>query len=385
MIRLEERKKVALLIESSSAYGRGLLKGITAYNKEHFKWSVMFKEYSRGGIDPNWLKDFKVDGIIARIESLEVAEAILKLNIPTVNLSSHFVHKDIPVLDINDNKTAKIAAEHLMSCGFKHFGFCGTDYVWSERRSNSFKEILSQSGFDVEVFQLKRRGEEVWSNEINLMKEWVEKLPKPIGIFAAYDAMARRVIEACKSLHIMVPEQVAILGVDNDEILCELSDPQLSSIIPDSYKTGYNAAFILDDLMKGNMPEKNKIFVEPIGIAKRRSTDIKAIDDVYISKALHFIHTYALKGITVADVLKEIPQSRRVFEKQFKKLLGHSPHEEIQNIRLQHVQELLKTSSLTQAEIAERTGFSYVHYMNSAFKKKFGVTPGAFKKNRSQI
>jgi LacI family transcriptional regulator len=208
----------------------------------------------------------------------------------------------------------------------------------------------------------------------------VEKLPRPVGILACYDIRAQQLLDVCRELEISVPEEVAVIGVDNDELLCNLCTPPLSSVIPDTLQTGYRAAELLDKLLQGKTISEEATFIEPLGVAARQSTDILAIDDPDLVKALKLIREHASDGINVKDLLREIPLSRRVFEFRFQKLLGCTPHEMLIRTRMDRVKQLLRETDLTLETIAHRSGFAHVEYMTSAFRRHAGMTPGVYRK-----
>jgi LacI family transcriptional regulator len=186
-------------------------------------------------------------------------------------------------------------------------------------------------------------------------------------------------------LELAVPDEVAVLGVDNDELLCDLADPPLSSVIPDVRRTGYEAAALLDRMMRGaKIAPEGRLFA-PLGVATRQSTDVVAVADRHISAAVRYIRSHACSGITVADVLKQVPMSRRVLEARFQKLLGRSPHTQILAVKLDRVKQLLADTDLSLAAIAERSGFKHVEYLSVAFKRQMGLTASEFRSGQRQL
>ena len=222
-----------------------------------------------------------------------------------------------------------------------------------------------------------------WTREHKRLRKWLADLPKPIGVMACFDIQAQQLLDACREEDIAVPEQVAVIGVDNDHLLCELAMPPLSSVIPDSFRSGYEAASLLDRIMRGESIAANAYLVDPLGIETRQSTDVLAISDPDVAQAARFIREYACSGINVADVLQEVPLSRRVLESRFQKLLGRTPHEEIVRYRISRVKRLLAESDFSLAEIAERTGFRHVEYLTVAFKKQVGVPPSVYRSDHA--
>ncbi|MDN5211952.1 DNA-binding transcriptional regulator [Fulvivirgaceae bacterium BMA12] len=368
--------KVALLMETSNEYARGIIRGIYAYIKEHGRWDVFLGEYSRGEPNPEWMLSWKGDGIIARIENKAIAELVSRCNLPTVDISAANLIPGIPWVETDDKPIARLAADHLVECGFKNFGFAGTGFNWSKWRGDHFSAYLTRLGLQSHFLPVAKNTHLNWLEEQENIQSWLTTLPKPIGIFAGYDLMGRLIIDACNKLGYMVPEEVAVIGVDNDPLICELCSPPLSSIIPDTHKTGYVAASLLESIISKKVVNKTAYRIKPLGVKKRRSTDTIAIDDPYISKAMNYIFENANSGtFNIDDILSFVPMSRRVFEKKFKKIMGRTPYKEMQRIRVNRIKELLGETDLTLLDIAERAGFEHVSYMSYLFKRETGMSP----------
>lgn len=380
---MQRPPKVALLVETSNAYARELLHGVRDWLREHGPWGLWLAEAGRGAAPPAWLRDWKGDGIIARIETPAIARAVAATGLPTVDVSAARLLHDLPWLETDDRAIAHTAAEHLRERGFRSFGYCGDPrFNWSRWRGESFALHLERHGLRSAQFQeptaTRTRGAD-WDTELSSLVEWIRDLPKPVGIFAAYDIRGVQVLEACRRLGLAVPDTVAVLGVDNDELLCDLADPPLSSVIPDVRRTGYEAAALLNRMMHGEKIRGEGRLFAPKGVATRQSTDVVAVADRHVSSAVRFIREHACSGIGVADVLKAVPMSRRVLETRFRKLLGRSPHEQILNVKLDRVKRLLTETDLPLSAIAERTGFAHVEYLSVAFKRQTGINASEFR------
>lgn len=377
--------KVALLIETSNAYARELLHGVREWLRHHGPWTISLAEAGRGDAPPAWLPAWKGDGIIARIETPAIARAVAATGLPTVDVSAARLLPDLAWLETDDRAIAHTAAEHLRERGFRHFGYCGDDrFNWSRWRRDAFSNFLAQHGLDCTVFTTRpapgRPAQPPnWEAELAALMRWLKALPKPVGVFAGYDIRGVQVLEACRRLGAHVPDEVAVLGVDNDELLCDLADPPLSSVIPDVRRTGYEAAALLDRLMRGEKLRGEGRLFAPLGVATRQSTDVVAVADKHISTAIRFIRERACNGITVADVVKQVPLSRRILETRFQKLLGRSPHEQIMAVKLERVKRLLAETDLSLAVIADRAGFKHVEYLSVAFKRQTGVTASEYR------
>jgi LacI family transcriptional regulator len=384
-----KRPHVALLIDMSSAYGRGLLNGIYAYVREHDPWSTSLTELGRHDPAPNWLIDnLRVDGIIARIENDRIANAMLKMGVPVVNVSSALRVPQFPWIVPDHAAIAQIVAEHYFQRGFRHLGFCGNPvFRFSNWREKEFSRIALDAGCSCSIFRQhyrNRRRHLTMSEDQQQLGDWVLQIPKPVGVMACNDIRAQQLLEVCDRLNIAVPEEVSVVGVDNDEILCSWTSPPLSSVVPDAYRPGYEAARVLNSLMEGKSVSKCVSYYEPLGIVTRQSSDFVPISDPNIARALSNIRTRACEGIKVADVVKELPLSRRMFEMRFTRLVGRTPHDEILRLQFQKVTQLLKETSLPVSEVAKQAGFSSTEYLSASFKRRFGVAPSKYRhKNRS--
>lgn len=375
-----KRRQVALLIETSNAYARGLLQGIVHYIREHRPWSFHLMEQGRGDDPPPWLEQWNGDGIIARIETPRIARAIVRTGVPVVDVSAARLVPELPWVETDDEQIARLAAEHLLERGFKHFGFCGdARFNWSVWREKYFCARLAEAGLTVHRYVATGAAAGDLAAQDADLRRWVRELPKPIGLMASYDIRGQQVLAACRSEGLAVPAEVAVVGVDNDELLCDLASPPLSSVIPNAHRTGYEAAALLDRMMRGKKVPAVAHLIAPLGVAARQSTDVLAVDDREIAHAVQFIREHACEGIAVPDVLKAVPLSRRVLEQRFQKLLGRTPREEILHVRLARVKQLLGETDLPLYLVAERTGFEHVEYLSVVFKRETGATPSAFR------
>src|SRR5580658_4304164 len=322
---MKRAPNVALLIETSNAYARGLLGGIRTYLRAHGPWSIYLGEQRRGDPAPDWLRHWQGDGIIARIESAEIARSLLKMRCPLVDVSAAKHMPSLANVETDDAEIARLAAGHLLERGFRELAFCGDErFQWSNQRRDHFAAAVAAAGRRCHEYRpaSRRRRTAGWEEEKHDLGRWLGGLPKPVGILAAYDIRGRQVLDVCRELEIDVHDQVAVIGVDNDELLCDLATPPLSSIVPDTARTGYEAARLLDVQMHGERSAPGARLVKPLGIVTRRSTDVLALEDAEVCAAIRFIREHATDGIKVHDILRAVPLSRRVLESRFQKLLG---------------------------------------------------------------
>ncbi len=379
---MPKRRSVALLVETSNEYGRGLLEGVLAYNKEHTNWSVFLTEQGRGAPPPKWLENWSGDGLIARVETEAIANAVQALNLPVVDLSAARQLPGIPWVETDDEAIARLALEHFSERGFKHLAYAGDpSFEWSNFRCEHFVRLAEQKRRSVHIYQAIPRYDSAFTlnKERQQLSKWLKQLPRPIAIFACYDHKGQHVLDVCRSLDIAVPEEVAVLGVDNDRLLCEFASTPLSSIIPDTQKTGYEAAELLEQMMSGHAPTRRRLVTSPLGVKMRESTDTLAIDDHDVAVALRYIRDHAHENIRIADVLKQIPLSRRVFENRFIQTIGRTPHDEILRLRINRLKELLTDTHLGIGEMAKLAGYEHPEYMAAAFKRETGLSPSEYR------
>ncbi|HWA98938.1 MAG TPA: DNA-binding transcriptional regulator [Pirellulales bacterium] len=379
---MRRRPVVALLVETSNAYARGLVEGIVGYVRKHDAWSLYLPELRRGEVPTDWSTRWKGDGIIARIENAKTAEAVARTRLPIVDVSAARLLPNVPWVETDDDAIVRAAFEHLRERGFRSFAYCGDPrFNWSRWREERFVQLAAAGGARCDVFRTNattRRGSS-WTEEHRRLCDWVRALAKPVGILACYDIQAQRLLDACREADVAVPEAAAVLGVDDDRLLCDLCTPSLSSVQPDTYRTGYQAAELLDRQLRGESVDAGGYRIPPRGIAVRQSTDVSAINDPAIAEAIRFIREHACDGVNATDVFRRSGLSRRVFEARFQKTVGRTPHEEILRIKLERVQRLLTETSLTLTEIADRTAFLHVEYLSVAFKRVVGVSPSRYR------
>jgi len=379
---------VALIVETSLAYGRGLLQGIGQYIRENGPWSVYLEQRSLYDPPPPWLHGWKGDGIISRASAPAMAKIIVDTGIATVDLNEEVIGLGLPLIYNDHHLIGRMAAEHLLERGFTHFGYIGFEGIeWSRRRQQGFVATVTARGFRCEVHENPRSmsrhgGHPRWEEELERVARWVGELPKPTGVMACNDFRAVQLLDACRRAAVAVPEQVAVVGVDNEDVACELCNPPLTSVIPDAERIGYEAAQLLDQLMKGQKPSFQEKYVPPRGLVTRQSTDVTAINDPIVAAAVHFIRRHACDGIGVDDVVEASNVSRSVLQRRFRALMTRSIHDVILGIRLERVKQLLTDTTLPLPDIADRTGFNHSEYLSMVFKQRTGQTITAFRRSR---
>ncbi len=380
--RMIDAYRVALVIETSNRYGRDLLYGVRDWIRGGERWAVRFTEQARRAPLPAWLADWKGHGIIARVDSSHIAAALKRTGLPVVDVSDERFNSEFPRVGIDNAAVAKLAVNHLQSKGLKHLAFIGDPrFIWSRQRATTFKQLAAASSKSFRVYaggsvREPRPGSD---SELGRISRWLEKLPKPVGVFACYDNRAQQVLEACQLSELSVPDEVAVIGVDDDEVLCQLSTPPLTSVLPNARLTGYEAAATLSRMMRGERLTLQTKYVEPVRVVERQSTDTTAVADPKVAAALRFIAEHACDGIGVSDVLRAVPISRTLFDKRFKALLGHSPHHHILGKKVERAKQLLVESDLSIAVVAELAGFVSASYLSTVFRRELGLSPYAYR------
>jgi LacI family transcriptional regulator len=369
------------MVETSLASGRGILAGIARYVREVGSWAIYHEPCDVGAAPPRWLKTWRGDGIIARVQNRRIASAVAASGLPAVDVLGVVQDTDLPLVHVDDVAIARLAAEHFIERGIRQFGCLAVRGInWSHRRRDTFVRTVSVMGCSCNVYHLGARSQSdaSWEQQQDHLGRWIANLAKPAGVLAVSDPQGRRVLEACRRVGVLVPEELAVIGVDNDETVCELADPPLSSVIADHARMGYEAARVLDRMMHGRAPRQT-VLTQPSGVAMRCSTDMLAVDDEDVVSALRFIRQNACRGIDVDEVVRYVPTSRTSLKRRFRTVLGRSIHDEIIAARVKRVEQLLSQSYMSLAEIARRTGFPSQSYMGVVFKANTGKSPGKYR------
>jgi LacI family transcriptional regulator len=378
---------VALLVETSLAPGRDILRGIARYVREHGPWALYHEPRSLTDKLPRWLRTWRGDGIIARVQTREIADAVKATGLPAVDVLGVERDARLPLVHVDDTLISRLAAEHLLERGFHYFGFFGiAGENWSERRRDFFRHAVSVPASRMHLFELPRRlmADTPWERQEDRIAQWLAGLPKPVGVMLGSDQLGPYLLEACRRAGVAVPDEVAVVGVDNDETLCDVCNPPLSSVQPGHQVVGYKAAELLARLMRGESAPARPVFVPPQGVATRPSSDVLATSDRQVAAALRLIREHVGPELTVARVLAQVPVSRSVLQRRFRKEIGRTIHDEIINVRLNRARQLLAETELPLAEVAERTGFKHQEYLGAVFKAHTGKTPAEYRREASR-
>lgn len=376
--------RVLLVLVTRRDHCASILAGIAKFTESHEPWTIFLDDEGRATNETDWLRKCKWDGIISRHATQEFADICADLRIPLVDLNDTYPISGTSKIRPDNRAVGQIGAEHLLERGFTNFAFCGFRGVeWSRDRRAGFCEAIELAGFGAKVYESHYPADfnPIWSDaEIDSIAKWIHGLPKPLAVMSCDDYRGIQVIEAGDRLKALIPEQLAVLGVNNDEFRCEFSHPPLSSVPNNTFLMGHLAAETLANRMAGNETKDHDVRIEPLDVVTRPSTDVLAIDDKNLVAALQYIRENACKGISVNQIEKHAAASRSVLEKKFRKFLRRSPHAEIRRVQIAHVRQLLIDTDYPLKRIAELTGFEHVEYLSVVFKRLSGESPGRFRK-----
>jgi LacI family transcriptional regulator len=385
-------KRVALNFPIAVPWMALCIRGIVAYAQEHGGWNLFTspptlsssQEMSLTIAD---LKGWPGDGVVGLISEQSEVNDAKRLKIPFVSVGGTLENPGIPRVMSDQYAIGRLGASHLLSCGFRHLAFYGLQKPWyAIERRRGFEDCAKEAGLDISLFEESPPLQSgiTWQKRLAPLDRWLQSLKKPVGIMAVHDYRARVLLEQCLFLNLNIPHEVAIIGVDNNTIVCENCQPTLSSISRNPWRTGYEAAALLDQLMTGLSPKLLDILVPPDGVAARRSTDTIAVDNPYVSTVARYMHDNLGKNLTIKHVLKQVSISRRLLEKLFRQYLGCSPHDYLCRLRVEKVKDLLAVSPrLKMQTIAKEGGFTTPDRMRMVFLHLTGMNPTQYRQKIS--
>ncbi|TWT93424.1 Xylose operon regulatory protein [Botrimarina colliarenosi] len=375
--------EVAVLVETDSSWGRNVLRGVASYAQKFGPWNLLVESHDRG---PSWamIESWRADGVIARLATPLLLRQIQQRGVPAVDVGDLFVGAEgVDAVLTDTDAWAQLALDHFRSKGFEHFAYYAPpsrDY--SKRRGTAFAAVVEAAGQRCAQYRPGYRvGREISREEHRRrVGRWLSQLPHPVAVLAIDAQRGKDLAEICTLEGYNVPDQVAILAGDSDELSCEICTPPLSSIDVASRRIGYEAAARLAARLEGGACLAEPLLIAPDGVHNRQSTDVLAIDDPLIVQALRYMQTHAYRGITVDDVLAVVPMARRQLERQFKKQLGRLPAEELRRLRLERGRQLLGETELPMDAVAEACGYAGSTQFGAAFRKHYGMTPLAYRR-----
>lgn len=382
---MDRPRRIALLIDTATSWGRGLIEGIADYSKTNSR-NWVFSIEPRGKYDRMMLPaTWSGHGVIARITHSRLAEQLIALKIPAVNVSWYTLGESvIPRCTCDEQAAARMAVEYFLGNGFRQFAYCGSTLRpnYHDRLGATFREELASMGFHCPVFQLHQEEFAQLDQEQQLLRlsEWAVSLPRPTAVLTFDDIQGRQLTEACIQAGLVVPQDIAVLGGEHDELSSRISTPPLSGIDQGAEAVGCTAAAMLDTLLSGrDLPNFNAL-LPPRRVVTRHSTDKIAVQDDLLAMAVRYIREHASESIQIEDLLAEVPISRRAMEIGFRKHLGRTPREEIRRARIERALQLLCDTDWPVTRVASACGFDRPELLTRAFQKELSTTPTEFRK-----
>ena len=360
-------------------YGRDVASGISKYCAQYGRWEFYLEPDFNIAVRtiPETLRLWRPDGIIAHIANPKLRDLLLRAGVPTVNTSSSLDLRSIPTVAADNPAVGRVAAEYFLQRGHRNFAYAGDSRAYSCLRKDGFITALRGSGLECDDFEggysFRRRDD--WMRLRAALREWVMRLPKPVAIMGCSDLMGREIIIVSQQLHALIPDEVAVVGVDNDEIFCGMLNPPLSSVDVPAERIGYEAAALLHRMIKGCRPPRDAVLVPPVGVVVRPSSEVLEISDEAVAQSVKFIAENAHEPISVKDLLGHVLVSRRSLERAFASILSRTPREEIIRAHVERAKHLLLTTDLPVSAVAKASGFTSPSIFSTVMRRTTGMTP----------
>ncbi len=374
--------RVILLLQATRGFDRGLLSGIARYATLNGPWTFYRQPHGylgpRSQLDMKELKAWKPDGAFCTAAQLD---DLARLRVPLVAYDVNEYSGRVPCILSEDPQAGRLAAQHLLDLGHRHLAFCGYNGIrWSRERCQAFCNLVKESGGEVDIYRPQGRLQTAWAREEPNVRRWLESLPKPIGMLCANDDRAASILETCRALGYGVPEDVSLVGVDDDRYVCALQNPPLSSVRMASDQAGYEAASLLDRMMQGkDKMSGQRIVAHASGVHVRRSTSALMVRNREVRKALRFIRENAGWPIRVADIVNATDLSHRSLNDRFHTECGCSIIKQLTRARVDHIARLLTETEMRVHKIATSVGFVDDRHFSRYFKRATGLTPQAYR------
>ncbi len=373
-----------MFLQATRGFDRGLLSGIARYATLHGPWNFHHRQthgylQAESHLDLKSLRAWKPDAAFCPVAELD---EFSRLGVPLIAYDVIEYSGPVPRIVTEDAEAGRLAAQHLIDLGHRRFAFCGYSGIrWSRERCQAFCALVEEAGYEVEVYRPRGRRPMPWAKEEPDVRRWLESLPKPIGLLCANDDRAELIMETCSVLEYDVPEDVSVIGVDDDQYVCELQNPPLSSVRMASDQAGYEAAALLDRMMRGKEEMSEQVIVaHATGITVRQSTNVLMVRDAEVRKALRFIRENAGRLIQVADVVRVTDLSHRTLNDRFHCECGCSIIKQLTRARISHISHLLTETDMRIHEIATMVGYEDDHHFYRYFKRATGLTPQAYRR-----
>ncbi len=401
-------KRIAIVAETARGCGRKLISGVAQYNNHlsgsglvggnshggrkrngrhgQESWSIDFEPQGAEALPPAWLKGWKGDGLLVQVRNERIADMVRELNIPTVDLRGRLVPiEGVPAVGVDFVGVARLAFQHLFERGFRNFGYCGLardEPARLKRKCDAFLAEVAANGFRCSVLRLRigRRRGNLFEQIKDQVASWAASLEKPVGVMIGDHPLGIHFLEACRHSGVTVPDEMAVLSSGNDDFVCNLSVPAQTSVDVGSDRIGYEAAALLDRLMRGKSVPKKPLLLPPRAVITRGSTDVLATKDREVAVAVRYIREHACRPASVSDVLHHTSLSRGVLEPRLKEVVGRTIHQEIRHTQIERVKKLLSETEWPIKRIAGSTGFKTTQYLTRVFHNAVGTTPAEYRR-----
>lgn len=387
---MASNRRVALYLQMSLDYDRGMLRGIVAFARDNPHWNLLL-EADHAHHLPGGAK-LDCDGLIVDFDDLRISRAVQGIDKPVVAVGGggggYDPRSGIPYVISDDEHIGRLAAEHLLERGLRHFAYCGyppnRTNPWVAKRAAGFAARLAEADRKCEIYHGGKTRIRHWQGPHQKLVAWLRTLSKPVGVMACYDWRARHVLDACLAAGLRAPDDVALIGVDNDDLLCSLTNPPLTSVEQDRFGVGYLAAALLEKILAGHRPAESLHLIPPVGVIARQSTRMLAVDEPALAEALRLVRNAACKGMTAARVAEEVGWSRSTLDLRFKNLLGRTVDQELRRVRLDHARHLLAHSRMPLHEVARAACLGNAEYLSALIRKHHQMTPGQYRHLQQQ-
>lgn len=382
-------RRVAILCPDSAVWTAPILGGIRRYAHAQNSWHLFispFRVHGENDLFPTLrsLQGWPVNGIVTATNEERALRQIRRMKVPAVNLAGGLSKTfGVPRVIVDNVQAGRLAAEHLLSRGLRHLAFFGWNEVWySEQRRLGFVERAAEAGARCECFLSSfDQSDQSWMERINVVAKWVASLPRPSGIFAVSDYRCQLLMEACREAELRIPEDVAVIGMDNDETICEHTIPTLTSVSRNPDRIGWETAALLDRMMQGAPAPISSLLLEPDGVIERRSTDMLYCSDPVAQRSLDYMRANLKTPFNIQEIAEHVGVSKRTLENRFRTNLQSSPHDYLTRLRVRHAQTLMQAPNrLTVEALAGECGFGTVPAFYGAFRRVTGETPGSFRR-----
>ena len=369
--------RVGIWVDTTTRAGQDIVQGILSYVRANTTWRISLPELVRTNEERNQRP--AGDGVLVQLNDAVQADRAAQLGVPAINVNGEFAAEGIPSVSTDYQAVAQLALDHFVSLGFRRVAVgCWMGKPTGQNIAKCCASLAKASDIDVGIIECD--SDRAWEETRDSVVVWVQRLPEKTAILATDDSLGQLILDACCAAGRQVPSDLAVLGVGNDELICGIAEPPMSSIELDNRRTGYEAARRLHQMLERGIRGNGGLRIPPIQIVARRSTDQMVVDDPEVGAAARFIREHALDGIKVADVLSAVPLSRRVLETRFRNQFGRTLHQEILSVQLENIKELLRSTDLSMFQIASRSGFRHVEYMSVVFKREIGTTPSEYRR-----